>query len=70
MSVEFDTSLPSTRILQGFVKNKSAIELRLNDSSTLAGQMLWLDPYFFCMVDAAGKQILVDRASVATISPQ
>ncbi|MGD1903772.1 MAG: RNA-binding protein hfq [Geitlerinemataceae cyanobacterium] len=70
MSVELDTSLPSTRIFQGFIKEKSAIEVRLNDGSTLAGRLAWLDPYFFCVADAAEKQTLVNRDSVATIAPQ
>lgn len=70
MSSEFDTSLPSIRLLQRYVKEKAAIDLRLNDGSTLSGKLLWIDPIFLCVLDAAEKNILVRRDSIATITPQ
>jgi host factor-I protein len=70
MSSEFDTSLPSIRLMQSYVKEKAAIDLRLNDGSTLSGRLLWIDPNFLCVVDASEKQILVRRNSIATLSTQ
>jgi host factor-I protein len=70
MSSEFDTSLPSIRLLQRYVKEKAAIDLRLNDGSTLSGKLLWIDPIFLCVLDASEKNILVRRDSIATIAPQ
>lgn len=70
MSSEFDTSLPSTRLMQRYVKEKTKVALRLNDSSILAGTMLWMDPVFLYIEDATGKQTLVNRASIATLSAQ
>ena len=70
MSSEFDTSLPSIRLLQRYVKEKTAIDLRLNDGSALSGKLLWIDPIFLCVLDATEKTILVNRASIALIMPQ
>jgi len=70
MSSEFDTSLPSIRLMQRYVKEKTKVELRLNDSSVLAGTLLWMDPIFLYVEDAVGKQTLVRRESIATLSTQ
>ncbi|TAF55725.1 MAG: RNA-binding protein hfq [Oscillatoriales cyanobacterium] len=70
MSSEFDTSLPSIRLLQRYVKEKTTITLRLNDGSTLSGKLLWIDPIFLCLLDASEKNILVRRDSIALIMPQ
>jgi|LakMenEpi03Aug12_release.lakeMendotaPanAssembly.Ray.scaffolds.fasta_scaffold3907890_1 host factor-I protein len=70
MSSEFDTSLPSIRLLQRYVKEKTAITLRLDDGSTLSGTLLWIDPIFLCILDASANNILVNRASIALIMPQ
>lgn len=69
MSSEFDTSLPSIRLLQRYVKEKAAIDVRLNDGSTLSGKLLWIDPIFLCVLDSSEKNVLVRRESIATIAP-
>jgi host factor-I protein len=69
MPEQLDTSFPSIRLVQTYVRDKAQIQLKLNDSTTVSGHLAWQDPLFYCMIDAAGKQILISREAVAVILP-
>lgn len=64
MATEFDTGLPSIRKLQGFIKDKQPIELKLVTGDVMTGQLFWQDAQYFCLIDGAEQQTLIARSAV------
>ncbi len=69
MAVELETSLPSTRKFQTYIKDKTQIEIKLTTNDVLTGTLLWIDPVYCCLVDAAQKQIIMAFSSIAYFKP-
>jgi len=69
MSEHLDTSLPSIRLIQSYIREKKALQFKLTDGSTITGQLIWQDVLFYCVVDNSQKQLLIARSSVAVIAP-
>ncbi len=64
MTLELDTGLPSTKLLQGALREKQVIEVKLVTGDILAGTLRWQDPHCLC-VDVEGQVTLVWRAAIA-----
>jgi host factor-I protein len=64
---EFETGLPSVRLIQSYIKEKQQIELKLITGDLLVGRVFWLDNSCICVFDASEKQILVSRQAIAYI---
>jgi host factor-I protein len=64
VATEFDTGLPSIRKLQGFIKDKTQIELKLVTGDVLTGNLLWQDVQYICLVDNTEQQTLIARSAV------
>lgn len=60
-----DTSLPSTRTLQIYVRDKHQVEAKLMTGDVIQGIMIWLDPDCVCLKDSAGQNTLVWRSAIA-----
>jgi host factor-I protein len=69
VAVELETSLPSVRKFQTYIKDKTPIEIKLITNDVLTGTLLWIDPMYCCLVDAAQKQILMAFSSIAYVKP-
>lgn len=69
MAVELETSLPSVRKFQTFVKDKTQLEIKLTTNDVMTGTLLWIDPTYCCLVDAAQKQIIMAFSSIAYFKP-
>jgi host factor-I protein len=69
VAVELETSLPSVRKFQTYIKDKTLIEIKLITNDVLTGTLLWIDPMYCCLVDAAQKQILMAFSSIAYVKP-
>ncbi|MEG3896743.1 MULTISPECIES: Hfq-related RNA-binding protein [unclassified Microcoleus] len=64
---EFETGLPSVRLIQSYIKDKQQIELKLVTGDLLVGRIFWQDHSCICLLDASEKQILVSRQAIAYI---
>lgn len=67
---DFNTGYPSVRKIQKYVKDQTAVEVKLLTNDVLVGKMTWQDPQCFCLTDAAGRQVLIARQAIAYIQPQ
>ncbi|XZN89289.1 MAG: Hfq-related RNA-binding protein [Microcoleus sp.] len=64
---EFETGLPSVRLIQSYIKDKQQIELKLVTNEVLVGKIFWQDNNCLCLLDDSEKQILVSRQAIAYI---
>jgi host factor-I protein len=64
VATEFDTGLPSIRKLQGFIKDKNPIELKLVTGDVMTGKLFWQDAQYFCLMDDSEQQTLIARSAV------
>lgn len=62
-----DTSLPSTRTMQVYVRDKHRVETKLMTGDVMQGIMLWLDPECFCLKEDTEQRTLVWRRSVVYV---
>ncbi|MFP4318180.1 MAG: Hfq-related RNA-binding protein [Phormidium sp.] len=69
MAIEMDTSLPSIRFLQQYVKEHTPLELQTTTGDRLIGRIAWQDPIYFCLRDDEGHQYLVNRQLVVYVKP-
>ncbi|MGK7872278.1 MAG: RNA-binding protein hfq [Xenococcaceae cyanobacterium] len=61
---EFDTGLPSVRQVQGFIKDKQEVELKLSTGELLVGKILWQDLHCICLVDHYDQPTLIWRQAL------
>ena len=66
---EFETGLPSIRLIQSYIKDKEQVEIKLMTGDLLAGRIFWQDHSCICLVDASETQILISRSAIAYIKP-
>jgi host factor-I protein len=62
---EFETGLPSIRLIQSYIKDKQQIELKLLTGDLLVGRIFWQDHNCLCLLDASEQQILISRPAIA-----
>ena len=66
---EFETGLPSIRLIQTYIKDKQLLELKLLTGDILVGRLFWQDPQCICLLDQANQQILIGRQAIAYVKP-
>jgi host factor-I protein len=64
-ATEFDTTLPSIRLLQNWIKQKAAVEFKLLTGDLITGRVFWQDINCVCILDANNEQITIYRAAIA-----
>lgn len=64
MTLELDSGFPSTKLLQGVLRDKQAVEVKLVTGDTLNGILRWQDPNCLC-VDTDGQATVVWRSAIA-----
>jgi len=67
---EFDTGLPSTRMVQNLIKDEKDVEIKLLSEDLVVGRVLWQDQYCLCLVDHYDQSTLVWRQAVAYLKPK
>ncbi|MEG3437571.1 RNA-binding protein hfq [Pannus brasiliensis CCIBt3594] len=67
---QFNTGLPSVRLLQGYVKDKQEVEVKLSTDEILVGRLLWQDVECLCLVDQDDRPTLVWRQSLVSLKPK
>jgi host factor-I protein len=64
---EFETGLPSVRLIQSYIKDKQQVEIKLMTGDLLVGRIFWQDHSCVCLLDASEQQILISRPAIAYI---
>jgi host factor-I protein len=64
MTLELDTGLPSTKWLQGALRDKQSLEVKLVTGDVLMGTLRWQDPQCLC-IDTDGQATVVWRSAIA-----
>lgn len=67
---EFDTGLPSTRMVQNLIKEEKDVEVKLISEDLIVGRVLWQDQNCLCLVDHYDQSTLVWRQAVAYLKPK
>ncbi|NJK37372.1 MAG: RNA-binding protein hfq [Oscillatoriales cyanobacterium RM2_1_1] len=67
---EFNTTLPSIRQVQTWIKEKRSIEIKLVTSDTLVGTILWQDQNCICLQSNQTQAMVVYRQAIAYLKPQ
>jgi host factor-I protein len=67
---EFDTGLPSTRMVQNLIKEEKDVEIKLLSEDLVVGRVLWQDQHCICLVDHYDQSTLVWRQAVAYLKPK
>ncbi|AFZ52111.1 Hfq-related RNA-binding protein [Dactylococcopsis salina] len=67
---EFDTGLPSTRMVQNLIKEKKEVEIKLMSDDLVMGKVLWQDQHCICLVDHYDQSTLVWRQAIAYLKPK
>ncbi len=70
MLTEFDTTLPSIRLVQNLIKQTTPVELKLLTSDVLTGKVLWQDPQCICIADENSQQTTIWKQAIAYIKPK
>ncbi|MDJ0659569.1 MAG: RNA-binding protein hfq [Crocosphaera sp.] len=66
---EFDTGLPSVRLIQKYIKDQQKVVIQLTTTETITGQVLWQDSQCLCVADESNQSLLVWRQGLIYIKP-
>lgn len=66
---EFDTGLPSVRLVQKYIKDQQKIVIQLTTTETITGQVLWQDPLCLCVSDESNQSLLIWRQALIYMKP-
>lgn len=64
---EFQTGLPSIRLLQTAIREKRDIELELTTGKAVVGKIQWQDPDTVCVVETTGQTVVIWRQAIAAL---
>lgn len=64
MSLELETGLPSTRLLQSYLRDKRTVEAKLVTGDTVMGSITWQDPHCICIHTEGGAVVIWRSALV------
>lgn len=69
--IEVESNYPSFRLLQGYIKDSQAIEVKLLTGEMMAGTVIWQDVHSLCVQSGdPPTSILVWRQAIAYIQPK
>jgi len=66
MALELETGLPSTRLLQTYLRDKRQVEVKLVTGDTVTGALAWQDPNCICLT-VDGEATLIWRSALASL---
>ncbi len=67
---EFDTGLPSVKKIQGYIKDKQEVELKLVTDDLIVGKILWQDSLCLCLEDHYHQSTLIWKQSLVYLKPK
>jgi host factor-I protein len=66
---QFDTSLPSIRQVQKWIREKVKVEFKLITDDLITGRVFWQDHNCICIFDDNNENITVWRQAIAYMKP-
>lgn len=63
----FNTNLPSIRIVQNFIKDKQVLEIKLLTGDIITGEARWQDDDCIAVADSNNQQTIIWRNAIAYI---
>ena len=69
MLTEFDTSLPSTKQFQTFIKQTQQLEVKLVTGDIISGRIVWQDHHCMLFIDSKDQKTTVWKQAIAYIRP-
>ena len=70
MTTNFDTASPSTRQIQGLIRDEHEVELKLMTDDLLVGKIRWQDPTCICLIDQYDQPTIVWRQAIVFVKPK
>jgi host factor-I protein len=67
---ELDVNLPSIRQIQGLIKDKIGVEIKLLTNDVFTGRIIWQDTECLFIIDANEQKVLIYRHAIVFIKPQ
>jgi host factor-I protein len=67
---ELDVNLPSIRQIQGLIKDKIGVEIKLLTNDVFTGRIIWQDTECLFIIDVNEQKVLVSRHAIVFIKPQ
>jgi host factor-I protein len=67
---ELDINLPSTRQIQGSIKDKIEVSIKLVTGDVFTGRIVWQDPDCVFFTDTNDRKTLIYRQTIAYIQYQ
>lgn len=67
---EFNTGLPSIRLVQSLIKDKKEVEIKLLSDDLIVGKIVWQDDDCLYIVDQYSQHSLVWRQALAYLKPK
>ena len=64
-----DTSLPSVRLLQQYIREQVFLEVKLSNGDQWQGRLLWQDPDCFCLKTSQEETVILWRSALVTLRP-
>jgi host factor-I protein len=69
--IEVESNFPSFRLLQGYIKDRRDIEMKLLTGEVMSGKVFWQDVHCICLqVGESEQPLLVWRQAIAYIQPK
>lgn len=66
MSLALETGLPSTKLIQTYLRDKRMVEVKLVTGDTVRGTLSWQDPNCVCL-DVDGEAVLIWQSALALL---
>ncbi|MGF1458351.1 MAG: RNA-binding protein hfq [Leptolyngbyaceae cyanobacterium] len=66
MSSELEAGLPSTRLLQTYLRDKRKVAVKLVTGDTVTGAITWQDPNCLC-IDVEGEPVMIWRSGLVSL---
>jgi host factor-I protein len=66
MTLELESGLPSTRLLQTYLRDKRLVEVKLVTGDTFTGTLSWQDPNCLCL-DVEGEPTILWRSALVAL---
>jgi host factor-I protein len=66
---ELDINLPSVRQIQGLIKDKIGVEVKVSTNDVFTGKVAWQDTECIFIVDNGEHKILIPRHAIVYIKP-
>ena len=66
----FDPSLPSIRLLQGWIRERKILSFELTDGRRLIGVLIWQDQHYLALQPSdSDDPVLISRAAMLLFRP-